>query len=99
VPAANREELHMLFVIIGVVLIAMNLLGIGPPAAWNWQFTGDLWKFLWPFGLALAWWVYADSTGMTQRREMDKMDAKRLDRRRKAMEALGLQNPKRRKRW
>ena len=53
----------------------------------------------WPFGLAAAWWVYSDSVGLTQKREMDKMALKKETRRRKAMETLGLQNPKRRRRW
>ena len=35
----------MLFVIVGVLIIAMNLAGIGWFATWNWDFTGDLWKF------------------------------------------------------
>jgi len=39
----------MLFVIAGVLIIAMNLAGIGWFATWNWDFTGDLWKFCVPF--------------------------------------------------
>ena len=32
----------MYFVIAGVLMIALNLLGIGPFGAWNWEFSGDL---------------------------------------------------------
>ena len=42
----------MYFVVIGVVLVLLHLLGIGPPAAWNWNLLGDLWKFALPFLLA-----------------------------------------------
>jgi small Trp-rich protein len=83
----------MWFVGIGTLLVLMKWLEFGPVGGWSWI------AVLTPFGLALAWWAWADSTGYTQRREMDKMDQKRLDRRRKAMESLGLQNPKRRRRW
>jgi small Trp-rich protein len=87
----------MWFVGLGVLLILLNLAGIGPFGAWQWP--GDALYMCWPFGLALVWWLYSDSTGLTQRREMDKMEQKKETRRRKAMETLGLQNPKRRKRW
>ena len=63
----------MLFVIIGVLLILMNLLGIGWPAAWNWEFFGDLWKFCAPFALAALWWVWADKSGLNKRREMERI--------------------------
>jgi small Trp-rich protein len=53
-------------------------------ATWSW------WAVLTPFGLAVAWWAYSDATGMTQRREMDKVDERRQERRRKAFEALGI---------
>lgn len=78
----------MAFVILGLLLIVLNLLGIGFAAAWQWP--GDAWKMLWPFGLAVLWWAYADKSGLTKRREMDKMDRKRELRRQKNMEALGI---------
>ena len=43
-----------------------------------------------PFGLAVAWWAYADSTGLTQRRAIAKMEKRKADRRQRDMEALGL---------
>jgi small Trp-rich protein len=85
----------MAFVILGVVLILMNLAGVGWPGQWTWNLTGDLWKFGVPFGCALVWWAFSDSMGYTQRRESDKIDAKREERRQRNMEALGLQKPKR----
>ena len=80
----------MLFVVVGVVLILLNLLGIGPVAAWTWNLTGDLWKFAMPFAFALGWWAWSDTSGLTKRREMERMDERKENRRLKNMEALGL---------
>ena len=80
----------MLFVIIGVAMIAMNLLGFGPMAAWNWEFFGDLWKFTTPFILAVLWWVWSDKSGLNTRREMARMDAKKDKRRKDNLASLGL---------
>jgi len=74
----------MWFVVIGVLLVALKLGDIGPPAAWSW------WTVVAPFFAAVAWWAYADSTGLTKRREMDKLEERKLERRRKNMEALGI---------
>jgi small Trp-rich protein len=74
----------MFFIIVGVLLIALKLADIGPVAGWAW------WIVLAPFGVAALWWAFADSTGITKRREMDKLEDKKVERRRKAMEALGI---------
>ena len=71
----------MLFVIVGLVIIVLNLAGIGPVAHWNWNLTGDLWKFTVPFMFAVAWWIWSDKTGLNKRREMAKMAAKKQKRR------------------
>jgi small Trp-rich protein len=80
----------MLFVIVGVLIIASNLAGIGPFAGWNWDFTGDLWKFCVPFGLAALWWVWSDKTGLNKRREMNKMEERKQNRRKENLVALGV---------
>jgi small Trp-rich protein len=80
----------MWLVIIGLALLAMHFAGIGPPGGWNFNFSGDLWKFALPFGLAVAWWWIADVSGLTQRRAMRKMDDRKTERRDKAIAALGL---------
>ena len=82
----------MLFVVIGVLLIGMNLGGVWFPGEWTW--SKDWWKMLWPFAAALAWWIWADSTGLTKKREMDKMEAKKAERRRQNLENLGLHDPR-----
>lgn len=80
----------MLFVLIGLVLIALNLLGIGPPGHWNWAIFGDLWKFVVPFALAVVWWAWSDKSGLNRRREMARMDAKKEKRRQETLASMGL---------
>jgi small Trp-rich protein len=80
----------MWFVIIGIAIIGMNLAAIGPFANWNWDFTGDLWKFCVPFAFAIAWWVWSDVSGLNKRREMEKMDARKQARREENLAALGM---------
>jgi small Trp-rich protein len=87
----------MLFVIIGVVLIALNLAGIGVIGRWNWEISGDLWKFFVPFGLALLWWIWSDKSGLNKRREMARMEKKKADRRKENLAALGMDTRARRK--
>jgi len=74
----------MWFVVIGCVLLTMKLTDFGFAAAWSW-----LW-ILAPFGLAVVWWAFADAVGLTKQREMDKLEERKHERRRKHMEALGL---------
>ena len=87
----------MLFVIIGVLIVATNLAGIGPFAGWSWEFTGDLWKFCVPFALAALWWVWADKSGLNKRREMEKMDQRKQNRRKENLASLRLDTRARRK--
>ena len=74
----------MPMVIVGVLLLLAHIADLGPFGAWPW------WAIALPFGLAVLWWHFADTSGWTQRRVMDKMERKKLDRRDKAMNALGL---------
>ena len=74
----------MPFVAVGVLLLALKLLEVGPVAAWSW-----LWVLA-PFGLAVAWWVYADATGVTQRRAIKRMEDRKVARRERDIEALGM---------
>lgn len=74
----------MVFIVIGVLLIVLKLADIAPVATMAW------WWVLSPFALAAAWWAYADGSGLTKRREMDKLEDKKKERRRKQMDALGI---------
>jgi small Trp-rich protein len=76
----------MAFVLVGILLLGMKMAEVGPVADWSW------WMVLLPFGLAVAWWVFADSSGLTQRRAMDKMEQTKAERRARHLEALGM-NP------
>jgi small Trp-rich protein len=78
----------MWFVVLGVALIALKFAEIGFVATWSW------WAVLSPFAAAAVWWSYADSSGLTKRREMDKLEAKKSERRRINMEALGISREK-----
>lgn len=81
----------MYFLGLGIVLLAMKYLEIGPVASWNW------WVVLAPFGLAVAWWAWADSSGYTKRKAMDREDARRKARVDKNKAAIGtLRKDKRR---
>jgi small Trp-rich protein len=74
----------MLFIVIGLLLIGLKFADVAPVANLSW------WWVLAPFALAAAWWAYADGSGLTKRREMDKLEDKKKERRQKAMDALGI---------
>ncbi len=79
----------MYFVGLGLIFMAMKYLEIGPIANWEW------WVVLSPFGLAVVWWAWADSTGYTKRKAMELEDAKRQARVDKNKEAIGTLRKKR----
>lgn len=80
----------MYFLGLGLVLLLLKYLEIGPVTNWSW------WVVLAPFGLAVAWWAWADHTGYTKRRAMEKMEQRKRDRIEKHKEALGMA-PRRRR--
>jgi small Trp-rich protein len=73
---------------LGIVLLALKYLEIGPFAAWSW------WLVLAPFGLAMLWWYWADASGYTKRKAMEREDARRQGRLDRAREAVGTLNKK-----
>lgn len=80
----------MAFLILGVVLLVMKMTAFGPVAEWAW------WIVLAPFGLAVLWWSFADATGLTKKRAMDKMERRKTERRERALDNLGLSHLHRR---
>lgn len=74
----------MYFVVIGSLLLLMKVADLGPVGLWSWGWV------LAPFGLAVVWWVYADATGYTKRREIDKMEQRKQDRRTQNLVSLGM---------
>ena len=78
----------MWFVAIGVLILILNFAGVGPVGAWTWR--EEWWLMLLPFALAIAWWSWADWSGLTKRKAMERVDARREARRQKALDALGM---------
>jgi small Trp-rich protein len=73
----------MTFVVIGLLLVLLRWAEIGPVATLSW------WWVLSPFAVAVVWWTWSDATGLTKRREMDKMDERRSARRARQIASLG----------
>ena len=80
----------MYLIVLGLLFILLKLAEFGPVANWSWLVV------LAPFGVAVVWWAWADASGYTKRREMDKMDDKKKERRKKNLVALGQEERKRR---
>ena len=74
----------MYFIVIGVLLLVMKVSDFGVVAGWPWY------GILSPFGAAVLWWLWADATGYTKRREMDKMDERVEKRRKENLANLGM---------
>jgi small Trp-rich protein len=74
----------MYMVILGTLLLLLKVLQLGPTSEWPWYVV------LAPFVLAVVWWAWADTSGWTKRRAMDKMDEKKRNRRAGNLSALGL---------
>jgi small Trp-rich protein len=82
-PRAQGES-GMYAVILGLLLVVAKTTEFGPVADWSW------WIVLAPFGVAAVWWQFADSTGITKRREIDKIEQRKQERRAQALAALGI---------
>jgi small Trp-rich protein len=78
----------MYFLGLGLVLLALKFFELGPVALWPW------WWVAVPFALAVAWWAWADSTGYTKRKAMEREDKRRDSRRERTKEALGMGSAK-----
>ena len=74
----------MYFLIIGIAALVMKYLEFGPVAALPW------WAVLSPFGMAVAWWAWADSSGYTKRVEIDLMERRKQDRVEKQRAQMGM---------
>ncbi|EWS65442.1 TIGR04438 family Trp-rich protein [Hydrogenophaga aromaticivorans] len=79
----------MYFLIAGVGLLLLKYFELGFVAELSW------WWVLSPFAMAVAWWAWADSTGYTKRKEMEKMDQKKQDRIERQRQALGMKSRRR----
>jgi small Trp-rich protein len=76
----------MWFLGLGLLLVALKYFEVGPVAQWSW-----LWV-LSPFGLALAWWAWADWSGYTKRKAMEREAERKQDRIDRQRSQLGMLN-------
>lgn len=74
----------MYFLLIGILGLGLKYFEIEPVSSLNW------WLAILPFGLAALWWAWADASGYTKRKEMKKMDDRRLKRINKQRDSMGL---------
>jgi len=72
----------MWFLGLGLLLVVLKTLEWQVVVDWPW------WAVLSPFGLAAAWWTWADHSGYTKRKVVEKENRRvqaRVDRQRQAM--------------
>lgn len=81
----------MYLLLAGIVLLALKYLEIGPVAVWSW------WAVLSPFALAVAWWTWADMTGYTKRKAVERDNERKQARIERSREQLGLGTKKARR--
>jgi small Trp-rich protein len=83
----------MWFLMIGLLGVVLKCLDVSVFATLSW------WILLVPFALAVAWWAWADASGYTKRKVMEKEDARRQARIDRQRSNLGMLSPgQRRKR-
>ena len=83
----------MWFLALGLLGVALKYLEVGVVATWGW------WVVLIPFALAAAWWAFADWSGYTKRRVIEKEEARkqaRIDRQQERLGTLGSRHRNRR---
>jgi len=74
----------MYTLLLGLLLIALKYLEIGPVATWSW------WWVLSPLAVTAVWWAWADATGYTKRKAVEKMEQRKRERIDKQKESLGM---------
>ncbi|MEO8249713.1 MAG: TIGR04438 family Trp-rich protein [Burkholderiales bacterium] len=75
---------------LGIVLLLLKTQEIGPVAGWSW------WVVLAPFALAATWWAWADWSGYTKRRAIDRENERKQSRLDKAKDGMRLNGQRRR---
>jgi small Trp-rich protein len=72
----------MWFLVLGLAGVALKYFEIGMVAEWSW------WLVLLPFAMAAAWWAWADWSGYTKRKVVEREEKRkqtRIDRQRSNM--------------
>lgn len=67
---------------LAILLSLLKLAEIGSVANWSW------WYILGVYASAAAWWAWADASGYTKRKAMEKMDQRKQDRVNRQKEAM-----------
>jgi small Trp-rich protein len=83
IETTDHLEKYMYFLGLGIILLAMKYLEIAPVAAWSWLIVFA------PFGLAVAWWSWADASGYTKRKAMEQENKRKQERIDKNKDAIG----------
>ena len=68
---------------LGILLVLLKYLEVGPVANWSWCAVPT------PFAATASWWTWADASGYSKRKAMEKMDKRRQDRIDRAKQAIG----------
>ena len=79
----------MYFLLIGIVMLIMWYGEIGPVSSWSWYVVFA------PFGLAVVWWWWADMTGYSKRKAVQRENEKKQARIDKSRAAMGIAKRKR----
>ena len=69
---------------LSLLMLALKYFEVGPVAQMSW------WWVLAPYGLTAAWWAWADASGYTKRKEVEKIERRKQARVNKHKEALGM---------
>lgn len=64
----------MWFLALGLLGLALKYFEVGMVAGWSW------WIVLSPFAMAVAWWAWADSSGYTKRKVIEREARRKQDR-------------------
>lgn len=73
----------MYFLGLGLVLLFLKYLALWPAVNWDW------WQVMIPFVLAVVWWAWADGSGYTKRKAVEREEARKQARINKTKAALG----------
>ena len=78
----------MWFLALGLIGLVLKYLEIAPVGQLSW------WIVLTPFGLAAAWWAYADASGYTKRRVIERENQRKQERIDRKHSRLGTLSPR-----
>jgi small Trp-rich protein len=81
----------MWFLGLGLLGVALKFFEIGPVAQWSWFVV------LIPFGLAMAWWAWADWSGYTKRKVVEKEEERKQERIERQRSQMGMLNSRSRR--